>query len=181
LVIGNARQNRAAQQDQDPHQEAAMTVEFRSKSHRVSSRGISESTLSARRFAAMLTGGAVALALVMATAIPAKADKKDDLTKALIAALVVGVIAHELKDDKKPAPVPVPEPVKSKRVPSVCAISIDGADRSVTLYSESCLRGEGFEYRLPRGCANSATIFGERDRVYSAQCLRDAGFRVPGR
>ncbi|WP_128516056.1 hypothetical protein [Tabrizicola thermarum] len=133
----------------------------------------------------MLTGGAAALALVLATAIPAKADKKDDLTKALIAALVVGAIAHELNDNRKPAPAPVPEPepepVRSKRVPSVCAISIDGADRSVTLYSESCLRGEGFGHRLPRGCANSATIFGERDRVYSAQCLRDAGFRVTGR
>lgn len=156
-----------------------MSVEFRSKSHRIASRGIAEGNLSGRRFAAMLTGGAAALAVVLATAIPAKADKKDDLAKALIAALVVGAIAHELKDDKKPAPVP--EPVKQPRVPAVCAISIDGADRSVTLFPESCLRQEGFDYRLPRGCANGATIFGERDRVYSAQCLRDAGFRVSGR
>ncbi|MES2916695.1 MAG: hypothetical protein V4753_16375 [Pseudomonadota bacterium] len=160
-----------------------MSVEFKSRSHRIASKGISETSLSGRRFAAMLTGGAAALALVLATAIPARADKKDDLAKALIAALVVGVIANELKDKDKPAPVPVPvpEPVKSKRVPAVCAISIDGADRSVTLYPESCLRAEGFDYRLPRGCANSATIFGERDRVYSAQCLRDAGFRISGR
>jgi hypothetical protein len=160
-----------------------MSVEYRSKSHRIASNGISETSLTGRRFAAMLTGGAAALALVLASAIPAKADKKDDLAKALIAALVVGVIAHELKDKDKPAPVPVPvpEPVKSKRVPSVCAISIDGAERSVTLYPESCLRAEGFDYRLQRGCANSATIFGERDRAYSAQCLRDAGFRVSGR
>ena len=162
-----------------------MSVEFRSKSHRIASQGITETTLSGRRFAAMITGGAAALALVLATAIPAKADKKDDLAKALIAALVVGAIAHELTDKDKPAPVPVPvpvpEPVKNKRVPSVCAISIDGTDRSVTLFPESCLRAEGFDYRLPRGCANGATIYGERDRVYSAQCLRDAGFRVTGR
>ena len=156
-----------------------MSVEFRSKSHRIPSHGIAESTLSGRRLAGMITGGAVALALVLATAIPAKADKKDDLAKALIAALVVGVIAHELKDKDKPAPVP--EPVKQQRVPSVCAISIDGAERSVTLFAESCLRQEGFDDRLPRGCANGATIFGERDRVYSAQCLRDAGFKVSGR
>ena len=160
-----------------------MTVEFRSRSHRIASRGVAETGLSGRRFAAMVTGGAAAVAVVLATAIPAKADKKDDLAKALIAALVVGAIAHELSDKDKPAPqpVPVPEPVKSKRVPAVCAISIDGADRSVTLYPESCLRQEGFTQRLPRGCANGATIFGERDRVYSAQCLRDAGFRVSGR
>ncbi len=160
-----------------------MSVEVKRKSRRIASQGVSETTLSGRRFAAMITGGAAALALVLATAIPAKADKKDDLAKALIAALVVGAIAHELKDRDKPAPVPVPvpEPVKNKRVPSVCAISIDGADRSVTLYPESCLRAEGFDYRLPRGCANGATIYGERDRVYSAQCLRNAGFRVTGR
>jgi len=158
-----------------------MSVEFRSASHRIASRGITETTLSGRRFAAMMTAGAAALALVLATAIPAKADSKNDLAKALIAALVVGAIASELKDKDKPAPVPVPQPVKNKRVPSVCAISIDGAERSVTLFPESCLRAEGFAYRLPRGCANSATIFGERDRVYSSQCLRDAGFRVTGR
>lgn len=153
-----------------------------SKPYRIASHGINETTLSGRRLAAMITGGAAALALVLATAIPAKADK-NDLTKALIAALVVGAIAHELKDKPAPVPVPVPEPepVKSKRVPAVCAISIDGVDRSVTLYPENCLREAGFDYRLPRGCANTATIFGERDRVYSAQCLKDAGFRVSGR
>ena len=152
-----------------------MSALFTSKSYHIASRGIAETTLSGRRLATMVTGGAAALALVLATAIPAKAETKD-LTKALIAALVVGAIAHELKDKDKPSP----EPVKSKRVPAVCAISIDGADRTVTLYPESCLREEGFTYRLPRHCANRATIFGERDRVYSSQCLREAGFRVTG-
>ena len=155
-----------------------MSVTFRSKPYRIIGHGIGETTLSGRRLAAMITGGAAALALVLATAIPARAET-NDLTKALIAALVVGAIAHELKDKDKPAPLP--EPVKTKRVPAVCAISIDGAERSVTLFPESCLRKEGFDYRLPRYCANSATIFGKRDRVYSAQCLRDAGFRVTGR
>lgn len=155
-----------------------MSALFTSKSYRIAARGITETTLSGRKLATMITGGAAVLALVLATAIPARAEK-NDLTKALIAALVVGVIANELKDKDKP--VPLPEPVKSKRVPAICAISIDGADRSVTLYPESCLREEGFTYRLPRQCANTATIFGERDRVYSAQCLREAGFRVTGR
>ena len=155
-----------------------MSATLKSKPYRIIGHGIGETTLSGRRLAAMITGGAAALALVLATAIPARAET-NDLTKALIAALVVGAIAHELKDKDKPAPLP--EPVKTKRVPAVCAISIDGAERSVTLFPESCLRKEGFDYRLPRYCANSATIFGKRDRVYSAQCLREAGFRVPGR
>ena len=158
-----------------------MTVEFKAPSHRpsfrIASKGIAEGGTQPRSFATMLTAGAVAIALILGAAMPAKADKKDDLAKALIAALVIGTIAHELNDKPKPGPTPV----KSPRVPSVCEISIDGAQRSVSLYSESCMRREGFDYRLPRGCANGARIFGRSDRVYSAQCLRDAGFRVSGR
>jgi hypothetical protein len=160
-----------------------MSVEFRAKSHSIASRGIAETGTSGRRFATALTGGALILALVLGAAMPAKADKKDDLAKALIGALVIGVIVNELNDKPKPPVVvqePVLEPVRQKRVPSVCAISIDGAERSVSLYSENCLRREGFDARLPRGCANDARIFGRDDRVYSAQCLRDAGFRLSG-
>jgi hypothetical protein len=127
----------------------------------------------------------LALAVALGTALPAKADKKDDLAKALLGALVVGVIVNELNDRPKPTPpepvVVPPEPKRTNRVPAVCAITIDGAQQSVTLYPESCLRREGFDRRLPRSCANQASVFGRDDRVYSAQCLRDAGFRVSGR
>jgi hypothetical protein len=130
----------------------------------------------------MVTAGAVVLALALGTALPAKAEKKNDLAKALLGALVVGVIVDELNAKPKPAPqVVTPEPVRTNRVPAVCAITIDGAERSVTLYPESCLRREGFDRRLPGSCANQASLFGRDDRVYSAQCLRDAGFRVSGR
>ena len=155
-----------------------MSIILRPRTTRLSAQGQGDSPLSARGLATILTGGAAVLALVLATAIPAKADKKDDLAKALIAAVVIGAIANELKN--KPEPVPEPLPVRHPRVPSICAISIDGVERSVTLYPESCLRAEGFNHTLPRGCANGASIFGERDRVYSAQCLRDAGFKVSG-
>ncbi|RYI31055.1 MAG: hypothetical protein EON48_04995, partial [Acetobacteraceae bacterium] len=86
-----------------------MSVDFTSRSYRVAGNGIGESTLSGRRLAALITGGAAALALVLATAIPARAEK-NDIAKALIAALVVGAIAHELKDKDKPAPLPLPLP-----------------------------------------------------------------------
>lgn len=160
-----------------------MTVMFKSSPQRIASLGVSESATQPRRLAAMLTAGAVAVALVLGAAVPAKADRKDDLAKALIGALVVGVIVNELNDKKKSkhTPAPLPEPVRNPRVPAVCEISIDGARQSVSLFSENCLRREGFDYRLPRGCANTARVFGRSDRVYSAQCLRDAGFRVTGR
>lgn len=141
---------------------------------------VRESGTSGRRLAALLTGGAAILALVLATTMPARADKKDDLAKALIAALVIGAIVNETKKHT-PAPAPVPQPVKQKKVPSICAILIEGAERDVMLFPESCLRREGFSHRLPRGCGNNARIFGREDRVYSEQCLRDAGFRISGR
>ena len=154
-----------------------MSNQFIRHPRRIASSAMRETGLSGRRLAGMITAGAVAFALVLGAALPARADRKDDLAKALIGALIVGAIVNELNDKSDPRP----EPVKSRRVPAVCAISIDGAERSVTLFPESCLRREGFDHRLPRGCANSARIFGKDDRVYSAQCLRDAGFRVSGR
>lgn len=135
-----------------------------------------------RSLSAMITAGAVILALVLATAMPAHAGKKDDLAKALIAALVLGAIVHETnRSEAAPVPLPAPKPVRKSSVPAVCAISIEGAERDVTLFPESCLRREGFTQRLPRSCGNEARIFGRDDRVFSEQCLRDAGYRISSR
>lgn len=153
-----------------------MSTDPHGKVRRIPRHGIAESTVSTRSFGGWITGGALVLALVLGAAMPVKADQRDDLVKGLIAALVVGAIINELDRGD-----PRPEPVRHKRVPAVCAISIDGAERSVTLFAESCLRREGVDHRLPRGCANTARIFGREDRVYSAGCLRDAGFRIPRR
>lgn len=132
-----------------------------------------------------MTALAVAASLVLATAAPSHADKRgDDLAKALAAAIVLGLIVNNVKKNKPapaPAPVPHPQPVKKPRVPGVCAIEIDSDDGyPVVVYSESCIRDEGFDYRLP-DCARSVRIYGQRDRIYSAKCLRDAGFRVGGK
>jgi hypothetical protein len=122
-----------------------------------------------------LTAATVAMSVMLASAAPSYADKKgDDLAKALAAALILGAIVNGIDNNK---PKPAPEPVRQKRVPSVCAIEIDSDHgRSVTVYTESCLRDEGFR-RLP-DCGRSVRIYGQRDRIYSAQCLRDAGYRT---
>ena len=138
---------------------------------------------SPRRFAGALTAGAAALALVLAAALPARAGDKDDLAKALVAALVIGAIVHETKkDDYVAPPAPAPEPVfkKKKRkhppvIPSVCALEFEGEHRSVTVYPEQCLTEMGVSH-LPRHCAKKARIYGEWDRIYGARCLREAGF-----
>ncbi len=140
-----------------------------------------------RKLMTGLTAAAVALSLLAVAAVPARADKRgDDLAKALAAALILGAIVNGIDNKgshhpKPQPPQPKPNPVKHPRVPSVCAIEIDSQQqRNVTVYSENCMREEGFNYRLP-DCARNIRIYGERDRVYSAQCLRDAGFTVGGR
>ena len=157
---------------------------------RIARTQIADTRTSPRRMAAVLTAGAMALSLMLAAALPAKAgNRDDDLAKALIAALVVGAIIHETrKDDHATPPAPVPEPVRKKknkwhrdqpRIPAVCALQFDGARRSVIVYPERCLMREGVGRRLPEHCATEARIYGRWDRVYSERCLRDAGFRLP--
>ncbi len=147
-----------------------------------------------RKFAAGVTVAAAVAALVLSTALPARAGPdRDDIAKALLAVLVIGAIAHEAKKADEPAPAPEaagmgdvddrfrPDRDRHERIPRVCAIEIEGNHRSVELYAESCLRSEGVRGPLPRDCASRAFIFGERDRVYGVDCLPDAGFRVDRR
>ena len=149
-----------------------------------------------RRVAGAMIAAVTVLALLAASAVPARADRQgDNLAKALVAAIAIGAVIHSIdKGRAKPAPVPVVHPpvpkppvvkppveVRSLRVPSVCAIEVSGVRRDVTVYPERCLRREGFDYRLPRHCANEARVFGRVDRVYSEMCLRNAGFRVDSR
>ncbi len=122
----------------------------------------------------------MSIALLAATAMPSHAERRDnDLAKIIAGALVIGLIAKSIDDNKdRHKPRPQPQPVYEPRVPSICAISIDSnSGQPVTMYSQKCLRREGFDYRLPN-CARDVRIYGEADRVYSAQCLRDAGFRL---
>ncbi|MDR7124423.1 hypothetical protein [Pseudotabrizicola sp. 4114] len=133
-----------------------------------------------RRAAGALIAAVAVLALLAASAVPARADRAgDNLAKAVVAAIAIGVIAHSIDQGRaRPAPVPQPVQVRSPRVPAVCAIEISGARRDVTVYPERCLRRQGFDYRLPRQCAHEARVFGRTDRVYGEDCLRNAGFRV---
>jgi hypothetical protein len=141
-----------------------------------------------RRLVATVAAAATVLGLLAGSAIPARADN-GDLAKALAAIAIVGIIANEASKKRRqqqahqPQPQPYPHhpphPTRP-RVPSVCAIEISGNSGTATVYGESCLRDEGFSYRLPQYCARSARIYGRNDRIYSDQCLRDAGFRVGG-
>lgn len=146
-----------------------------------------------RRLVAAVAAAATALSLIATTAAPARADSNDDMLKALIALGAVGIIAHEIdrkKDrDRRPARQDdwrqdewPPRPHASTRIPSVCAIEIDGGrGRDGTVYSERCLRSEGVKARLPRDCAFEMRTRGRTDRMYSEHCLRQAGFRIGGR
>ena len=137
-----------------------------------------------KRLVKTLTAAVTALSLMVATAVPAHADRaSDNLAKAVIAAIAIGAIVNSIdKGRAHPVPQPArPQEVRNRQVPQVCAIEINGARRDVVFYPERCLRREGFSYRLPRHCATDIRIQGHRDRAYSEQCLRDAGFRVSDR
>lgn len=132
------------------------------------------------RIGASLTVAVTVLALLVSSAVPARADRaSDNLAKAVVAAIAIGAIVHSI-DKGRARAAPVPEQVRSPRVPSVCALEVSGPRRDITVYAERCLRREGFDYRLPRHCAREARIFGRPDRIYTEACLRDAGFRVGG-
>lgn len=139
-----------------------------------------------KRQANRLLAAVIAVSLLAASALPSHADKRgDNIAKLLAGALVVGLIANSIDNNKAhaaptivPAPVPQPTPVGLPRVPSVCAISIDSnSGDAVAFYPEKCLRREGFDYKLPP-CARPVRIYGESDRIYSAKCLLDAGFKL---
>lgn len=129
----------------------------------------------------------MALSTVAATSVPARADSDSDtLLKALIGIGAVAIIANEVKKDKKRDRQRDDwrdeDDWRRSYVPSRCAIDIDaGRGRSGTVYSESCMRREGVEGRMPRNCGHDIRFEGRRDRVFSEDCLREAGFRTDRR
>ncbi len=136
-----------------------------------------------KRLMATLTAGLTAMSLLVATAMPAHADRQsDNLAKALIAAIAIGAIVNSIdKGRAQPAPAPVPVPVRHRGVvPAICAVEVSGARRDAVFYPERCLRREGFNARLPHDCAISIRMRGRTDRAYGERCLRDAGFRIGG-
>lgn len=129
------------------------------------------------RFMVLLIAGATALAMIAASAVPAHADRRsNDTLKALAAIAVIALIAKAAKEKKHRQNRPTP--VRSLRVPGVCTIEIGSGRGSVVGYAERCLREEGFNYRLPQGCATDIRIYGRLDKFYPEQCLRDAGFNT---
>ena len=131
------------------------------------------------RFRALLVAGIAALAMIIASAAPAHADRRGkDTLKALAAIAAIALVAKAVKDKKQKhsTPAPAPATVQSRRVPGVCAIEIGSGYGSVTGFAERCLREEGFLYQLPRGCSTDIRIYGRADTFYPEQCLRDAGF-----
>ncbi len=124
---------------------------------------------------AWLVAAITALAMIVASAAPAQADRRgNDALKALAAIAAIALIAKSVKKNKHHTPPPTP--VQSRRVPGVCAIEFGSGRGSVTGYGERCLREEGFNFILPSGCSTDIRIYGRADKFFPEQCLNDAGF-----
>ena len=133
------------------------------------------------RLVALLIAAVTALAMLTASAVPAQADRNDDTLKAIAAIAAIALIAKAVKDNKRGNDHSNPRPGQVRRVPAVCAIEIGSGRGSVVGYAERCLREEGFNYRLPTGCATNIRIYGRTDKFYPEQCLRNAGFKTRSR
>lgn len=155
-------------------------------------------SIPARRLAATVAAAATALALMTATAVPARASTESDSIARLIAALAaVAVLGNTLNDNDRRGQVVAPsQPARGndrggradhdnrrERVqvlPQACAIEISGRRHSNTVYVERCLRRSGIEGRLPQQCATRVYLRNRPASAFGENCLRDAGFRVEG-
>lgn len=163
-----------------------------------------------RRLIATLAGAATAFALMTAAAMPARADSDGrDVARALAAIAAIALIAEAARKGERrrdPVPEPLPAPVhgpgwghgggwgpprhgggwghghgsRHRVLPAVCAMEFPGHRGPRTYYAEPCLRREGVEARLPRGCAEQARLRGRIVPVYAEGCLIEAGFRPEG-
>ncbi len=150
-----------------------------------------------QRFTATIAATALAMGMMTATAVPARADRNsDNIAKMLAVVAAIALIAKasdkKKNDDHRPdvrpgkrnPPVvvkPRPHVTVQPSLPRVCAIEVNGLRHDRIAYGERCLRQRGFDYRLPEYCAYDVRIGGRNDRVYPESCLKEAGFDQRGK
>lgn len=134
-----------------------------------------------------LTAAVAVMALLLAAAVPARAETSGGKVVAGIAALAaLAWLVNEAQDQKdRDRPVKRPEKTPSTEVrplvPPVCALDIGTPSQPARAYSGSCLKTEGFAWALPDRCARPVRLFGKADRIYPADCLQKAGFSTRAR
>ncbi len=147
-----------------------------------------------RTLTGTLAAGAIALAGLTATAAPANASDRD-LARLLAGAVILGIIAHGVNEDRKSRQAHA-QPPKTQRppqhsrphrvqLPQACAVTTrtrHGAQQ--TFYTVDCLRRNRVEVRaLPRHCVTDIRTrrHGPTVAAFSGACLRDAGYRTARR
>lgn len=156
---------------------------------------------SVRRFTATIAATAIALALMTAAAVPARADSRsDDLAKALAAVAAIAIIGSALNDNKRRNAAPVVVSPRrgedyyryddrrdnrwdrrAQTLPAQCAVEIRGRRHTSVAYLERCLRNSGIDRRLPQSCAIDVRMRGRTTTAYRENCLVDAGYRIRNR
>lgn len=131
------------------------------------------------RVTALVVAVAMALGLLTASVVPARADNRD-VAKAIAAVAAIALIAKMASDSKKrhraEAQPPAPPPPE---VPASCGLRFAG-DPAVN-YAESCLRRAGMVTPLPATCAMPVSLGGRPDRIYREPCLIRSGLRIDPR
>ena len=136
----------------------------------------------ARRFSATLAAAAMALALMTAAAVPARAGgNRTDFANAT-AALGAIQIRNTNRYDNPGARRGYWQPQDHRRaivLPTYCAVELRGYRQNEVVYPARCLREAGIKVRLPERC--EVSLRGRGRTAYEQRCLLQSGFREQGR
>jgi len=155
----------------------------------------------ARSVIATVAAAATALALMTASAMPARANTgTDNMAKAIAALAAIGIIGSAFNNTKRQDQVVAPRRHdhrdvndrgirynrddrydrrdQSRVLPQECAVEVRRHRHSKTLYVKRCLRRNGINRHLPQQCATRVYLRNRPMTAYSERCLQGAGFRT---
>jgi hypothetical protein len=139
------------------------------------------------RLASLAAAAAVALAVITASATPARAD--DDLRRFLAGAAGLVVLYAILDNNRRAQAAPPhrggwnpPRHGRAAVLPARCAVDVRvRGGGSQTFYGERCLRQAGLNTRqLPARCEVTLRNRQGQRTAFSEACLVRAGYRVQG-
>ena len=137
-------------------------------------------TPAARRFTATVVAAAMALALMTAAAIPARAGSNgSDFTNVTALGAIQVRNASRYDNPHSRRGSWQPQHHRATVLPAYCAVELRGHRQNEVVYPARCLRDAGIRGRLPQRC--EVSLRGRGRTAYEERCLLQSGFREQGR
>jgi len=122
-----------------------------------------------RRLAGLIAGAALALAGVLATPAPARAQS-DDLIRFLLGAAAIAVIVRAIDDNARG------RYIDRWTLPDACLETVRVRGRTADVYHRGCLRRSGYR-NLPHRCEVTLRTHHGHRIGFEAGCMYRAGYR----